>query len=153
MENENLITGLIKEKCEAAKKGELEAAKWMLREFRESAKVINGPHGSSHNIHPEVVEYFSVCFGKILEGKPIKKALNLIPRRGRPNSKDVESAHIEIATKVAEKMIFEKIPLYDAALEVSEQCGLHESKVQDAYTRYKSQAFAALTGKRLDKSS
>ena len=147
------IKQLIQEKIKAAEGGQIDAANSLIKEFCASVgEGINDRgdfkrtlQGEIVNIHPEVAKYFWRCFRRYLEDDiPINQALNIKSPRGRPTLPGKASRDIEIATKIAKMMIYERTSLYDASLELSDQYHLHESRIRDAYTENISEALAAL---------
>ena len=101
-------------------------ANWMIEVYCELVKV-NQP------IPNWLVNYFYQAFDKILAGEPSKKALGLIALPHRPKQSHKEERDRKIHEEVS--LLMQKgVPLFHAALEISEKYNLHESNIQKIYS-------------------
>lgn len=80
---EDYLSLLVAKKIQDARKGDTDAAKWLLKEFCASVatgkdvkgKPLRGPSGLVNNVRPAVLDYLAECFQLILSGVKADKAL------------------------------------------------------------------------------
>lgn len=95
-----MIDDLYKQKIELAETGDRDAAKWLLEEFRSTVKQNRDSEGKAHRkpsgIHTQfneaLLDYFSRCFGFILNGVSPDKALGL--NKGQPGADSISPEEV-----------------------------------------------------------
>ena len=85
-------------------------------------------------VEDALLEFVTTAFEDILSGVKPRKALRLTREHKRPIENLGRDLHI--AVKVTRKMR-DGMSLFNSALEVGEEFGLHESRIQDIYSKYK----------------
>lgn len=134
------ISQLVAEKIEEARKGDTDAAKWLLKEFCASVasgkdvkgKPLRGPSGLVNNVRPAVLDYLAECFQLILSGVKADKALGTkksesgAPRK--PKNKTLDRNVLLCAEVMALRNTAPKPTLRDAFRRVA-------SKHKDVSTR------------------
>jgi len=118
-----------------ARDGNKGAVYWVLMRF--CSQVIKRKPVSC-----EILAFITDAFIEILSGTDANKALRLRQRRRGPQVKNrVRDESISLSVY---KRMQGGMNLFDAALDVSEIFGLHESKIQDIYRKNKKYAKASL---------
>ncbi len=92
-------------------------------------------------------DWLQSCFASAARGESLDKLLGLNRPKGRQPKPETSAKHFDIAVAVVRRMGAGKT-LLEAAEGVGKEFGMHESRVQDAYANYKSDAevFLALEG-------
>ena len=93
-------------------------------------------------IDDNLLEFVTIAFEDILSGVKADKALRLTKLRKRPVENFSRDLHI--AVKVVKKMS-SGMTLSNAALDLSEEYGLHESQIQNIYAKHKKLAFEQIS--------
>jgi hypothetical protein len=84
-------------------------------------------------------DWLQSCFSLAAQGGSLDKLLGLNRSKGRQPKQETLDKHFGIAVAVAQRMGAGET-LEKAAEEVGKQFGMYESRVQDAYAKYKSDA-------------
>lgn len=117
-------------------------------ELIEGVGVVARHEGVTEALH----DYVIAAFGAYLSGEAnsLDHAFGL-KQRGRPRRRETLERNERIACMVALRMRKHGEALFDAALSVSEQFGVHESDVQNFYAEHKETAETFLVFHELEK--
>ena|SRR5918992_920959 len=88
-------------------------------------------------------DWLHFCFSRAAQGESLDELFGLNRPKGRQPKPETSVKHFDIAVAVVQRMRAGKT-LAEAAEEVGGQFGMYESRVQDAYAKYKSDAECSL---------
>lgn len=155
--DEDLLSQLVVEKIQAARKGDTDAAKWLLKEFCVSVaggkdtngKPLRGPSGLVINVRPAVLDYLAECFQQIISGVPAGKALGI--KKGEPGAprkqrNKILDRHCQLCVEVMRQR--EKGgTVKNAISRVADKLGLKKRAVETAWKDQSAKYAATLNAK------
>jgi hypothetical protein len=136
------LSELFDEKIQAARKGDSDAAKWILRGFcaavaeeDDEGKPLRGPSGLVVNIRPAVLDYLAECFQQILSGVRADKALGI--NKGEPGARrkprnETLDRHVQLCREVM-SLKAKGATVKNAISKVADKRGLKKRAVETAW--------------------